>query len=190
MTLIGFVGLAALWAVVMLVLGKRQLQTHAARVAAAWLRAQSSFEQRHELGRRMVANALRPDDPRILALHDMLTQAEFVSGFAMKARTENQLSRGLRDALTMGGDDGFAEAVAALPGVFEAMQRAVDDYNAQVHGYNAVLERQTAAARIFRYEAREEFCLETAAQASLPAPSAGVPQPECRPHAAMEGENS
>ena len=160
MTLIGIVGLAALWAVVVLVLGKRKLQPRAVRVAAAWSRVQACLEKRHELGRQMVANVARPDDPPIYALHDVLTQAEFVSGFAMKARTENQLSCGLRDALAVGGAERFAEAVTALPAAFEAMQRAAADYNAQVRDYNAALDRQSFVARFFRYEPREEFCLE------------------------------
>lgn len=160
MRLIGIVGLALLWAVVVLALGKRRLQALATHVAAAWSRVQAALEKRHELGRQMVANAARPDDPPVLALHDALTQAEFVSGFAMKARAENQLSRGLRDALAVGGDELFAEAATALPGAFEAVQRAADDYNAQARGYNAALERQAIVARFFHYEPREEFCLE------------------------------
>jgi len=159
-TLIGIVGLAALWAVVLLALGKRRLQAQATGVAAAWSRVQASLERRHELGRQMVASAARPDDPPVYALHDVLTQAEFVSGFAMKARTENQLSRGLRDALAVGGDERFAEAVTALPAAFEAMQNAATDYNAQVRDYNAALDRQSFVSRFFRYEPREEFCLE------------------------------
>ncbi|MBI5685310.1 MAG: hypothetical protein HZC54_09520 [Verrucomicrobia bacterium] len=160
MTLISIVGLALLWALVVLALGKRRLQAQATRVAAAWSRAQAALEQRHDLGRQMVANAARPDDPRILALHDALTQAEFVSGFAMKPRSEDQLSRCLRDALAIGGDERFAEAAAALPAAFAAVQRAADDYNAQVRDYNAVLERQAVVARVFHYEPREEFVLE------------------------------
>lgn len=160
MRLIGIVGLALLWAVVVLALGKRRLQALATHVTAAWSRVQAALEKRHDLGRQMVANAARPDDPPILALHDALTQAEFVSGFAMKARAENQLSRGLRDALAVGGDELFAEAATAMPSVFEAVQRAADDYNAQVRDYNAALERQAIVARFFRYEPQEEFCLE------------------------------
>lgn len=160
MTLIGIVGLAALWAVVVLALGKHRLQTLATHAAAAWSRVQAALEKRHELGRQMVANAARPDDPAILALHDALTQAEFLSGFAMKARTENQLSRTLREALAVGGDERFAEAATAQPGVFEAVQRAASDYNAQVRNLNAALERQAIVARVFHYEPREEFCLE------------------------------
>jgi hypothetical protein len=160
MRLIGIIGLALLWAIVVLALGKRRLQAQATRVAAAWFGVQAALEARHDLGRRLVANAARPDDAPILALHDMLTQAEFVSGFAMKALTENQLSRGLRDALTVGGDETFAEAAAALPGAFAAMLRAADGYNAHARDYNAALERQAIVARFFRYEPREEFVLE------------------------------
>lgn len=160
MRLISIVGLALLWAVVVLALGKRRLQAQSARVAAAWSRVQAALEKRHDLGRRMVANAARPDDPPVLALHDALTQAEFVSGFAMKAVSENQLSRGLGDVLAVGGDELFAEAATALPGAFEAVQRAAEDYNAQVRDYNAALERQAVVTRFFRYEPQEEFCLE------------------------------
>jgi hypothetical protein len=159
-TLISIVGIALLWAVVVLALGKRRLQALAAHVAAAWSRLQAALEKRHELGRQMVANAARPDDPPILALHDALTQAEFLSGFAMKARTENQLSQGLRDALAVGGEDRFMEAAMSLPRVFEAMQHAAGDYNAQVRNLNAALERQAIVARVFHYEPREEFYLE------------------------------
>ena len=164
MRLIGIIGLALLWAVMVLALGKRRLQAQATRVTAAWSGVQAALETRHDLGRRLVANAARPDDAPILALHDMLTQAEFVSGFAMKALTENQLSRGLRAALAVGGDEVFAEAAAALTGAFEAIQRAADDYNAQVRDYNAARERQSIVARFFRYEPREEFCLEPIAE--------------------------
>ncbi|MCX6909318.1 MAG: hypothetical protein NTY01_14935 [Verrucomicrobia bacterium] len=160
MRLIGIVGLALLWAVVVLALGKRRLQAQSTRVAAAWSRVQAALEKRHDLGRQMVADAARPGDPPILALHDALTQAEFVSGFAMKARAENQLSRGLRDALAVGGDELFDEAATALPGAFEAVQRAAGDYNAQVRDYNAVLERQAVVARFFHYEPQEECFLE------------------------------
>ncbi|MCX6901113.1 MAG: LemA family protein [Verrucomicrobia bacterium] len=160
MTLIGIVGLATLWAVVVLALGKRRLQALTTHAATVWSRVQAALEQRHELGRQMVANAARPDDPPILALHDALTQAEFLSGFAMKAQTENQLSRTLREALAVGGDERFAEAATALPGVFEAVQRAASDYNAQVRNLNAALERQSIVAGVFHYEPREEFCLE------------------------------
>jgi hypothetical protein len=157
--LIGIVGLALLWAVVVLALGKRRLQAAAGRVAAAWSRVQDALEKRHDLGRQMVANAARPDDPPMLALHDALTQAEFVSGFAMKARAEDQLSGCLHDALAVGGDERFAGAAAALPAAFEAARRAADEYNAQVRDYNAALERQSVVARFFHYEAREEFFL-------------------------------
>lgn len=160
MTLISIVGLALLWAVVVLALGKRQVQAKTAHIAAAWSRVQATLEQRHDLGRRLVANAVQSDDPLVLALHDVLTQAEFVSGFAMKARTENQLSQGLYDALAVGGDDRFDEAATALPAAFEAVQHAANDYNAQVRDYNAALERQILVARIFHYEPREEFFLE------------------------------
>ena len=119
------------------------------------------MEKRHDLGRRMVANAARPDDAPVLALHDALTQAEFVSGFAMKARAEDQLSRCLHDALAVGGDERFGEAVTALPAEFEAAQRAAEDYNAQVRDYNVALERQSIVARFFHYEASEEFFLKT-----------------------------
>jgi hypothetical protein len=160
--LIGIVGLALLWAVVVLALGKRRLQARVTRVAAAWTRVQDALEARHDLGRRLVANAARPDAAPVLALHDMLTQAEFVSGFAMKALTENQLNRGLRAVLAVGGDERFAEAAAALPRAFEAVRRAADDYNAQARDYNAALERQAVVARFFHYEPHEEFALETA----------------------------
>lgn len=160
MRLIGIIGLALLWALVVLALGKRRLQAQAVSVAAAWSRVQSALEKRHELGRQMVANAARPDDPAILALHDALTQAEFVSGFAMKALAENPLSRCLRDALAVGGDERFNEAAAALAATFDEVQRAAEDYNARARDYNAALERQAAVARVFRYEPREEFVLE------------------------------
>ena len=160
MNLIGIIGLVALGAVVVLVLGKRRFQAHARAVAAAWEQVQAALEQRHDLGRRLVANAAQPDDPAIQALHDVLTQAEFVSGFAMKARMENLLTRGLHKAVTMGGDERFAESVAALPGAFEAIQHASSDYNAQVRDYNAALDRQAFVARLFHFEPREEFFLE------------------------------
>lgn len=160
MRLIGIVGLALLWAVVVLALGKRRLQARTTRVAGAWSCVQATLEKRHDLGRQMVANTARPDDLPILSLHDALTQAEFVSGFAMKARAENQLSRALCEALTVGGDERFAEAAAALPAAFAAVQRAADDYNAQVRDYNAALERQAIVARFFHYEPHEEFSLE------------------------------
>jgi hypothetical protein len=158
--LIGIIGLVAFGAAGVLALGKRRLQTQTRSVAAEWSRVQSALEERHELGRRMVANTARPDDPVIYALHDTLTQAEFVSGFAMKARTENQLTRGLRKAVAVGGDERFAEAVAALPGVFEAIRHAAAGYNTRVRDYNTALERQAFVARFFRYEPREEFNLE------------------------------
>ncbi len=160
MTLISIVGLALLWAVVVLALGKRRIQALATHVATAWSRVQTALEKRHDLGRQMVANAARPDDPPILALHDALTQAEFVSGFAMKTRAENQLSRGLRDALAVGGDERFTEAATALSVAFEAVQHTANDYNAQVRDYNAALERQIIIAQFFHYEPREEFVLE------------------------------
>lgn len=160
MRLIGIVGLALLWAVVVLALGKRRLQARTAHVAAVWSRVQAALEKRHDLGRQMVAGAARPDDPPVLELHDALTQAEFVSGFAMKARAEDQLSRKLRDALMVGGDERFVEAATALPAVFAAAQSAANNYNVQIRDYNAALERQSIVARFFRYEPHEEFLLD------------------------------
>lgn len=160
MRLIGIVGLALIWAVVVLALGKRRLQAQTALVTAAWSSVQAALEKRHDLGRQMVASAAQPDDPHVLALHDALTQAEFVSGFAVKARAENELSHKLCDALAIGGDERFVEAATALPAVFATVQSAANDYNVQIRDYNATLERQSVVTRFFRYEPYEEFTLD------------------------------
>ncbi len=141
-------------------LGRFRLQAHAGIADAAWSRVQAAVEKRHELGRQMAANVVRPDDPAVHALQDALTQAEFVSGWAMKSRAEDQLTWRLRQVLPIGGDERFVEAAMALTGAFEAIQLAVKDYNAQVCEYNKVLGRQAFVARLFQYGPREELCLE------------------------------
>jgi hypothetical protein len=140
-------------------LTRRLLQGHDARVRAGWAHVQSALEKRHELAGHVVAGSTSPDSEVLRRLQDVLKQAEFVSGLAMKACVEDRLSEALHDALLLGGDGRFARAESALPDARAAIARAAEDYNTRVGDYNAALMRARQMARWVGYEPREPFTL-------------------------------
>ncbi len=162
MTFIAFLAVAALVFGVVTLLTKRVLQGHDDRARAAWERVQSCLEQRHALAGRIFADSARPDSPTMQSLQDILKQAEFVSGLAMKARVEDRLSRALDTALCDQGEAQSADAGRALSESHAAIGRAAHDYNDRVRDYNAALDRMQQLARFLGYEPRETFSLENA----------------------------
>ncbi|MBI5394354.1 MAG: hypothetical protein HZA91_03565 [Verrucomicrobia bacterium] len=157
MTIIAFLALPVLLVGVFALLTRRLLQGHDARVRAGWARVQSCLEKRHELAGDVAAGSAAPDSETVQKLRDVLKQAEFVSGLAMKARVEDRLSEALHDVLLLGGDERFEKAAAALPEARAEIGRAAEDYNARVSDYNAAVERARQVARFVGYEPREPF---------------------------------
>ena len=156
-----FVGGVALLAVVMGLLARRQLQSHANAVETARRQLQLFLELRHELARKLLAYCANSDAPALQRLKAVLQQAEFTSGLAMKARVEEQLTRTLSEVVSSGENQSFKEAAAELPGTLEAIRRAAKEHNDRVAGYNEAISRMRTAARFFGCEKKEEFELPT-----------------------------
>lgn len=159
MTIIAILALPALLVGVFALLTRRMLQGYDDRARAGWGRVQSALEKRHELAGRVFAGSAAPDSEAAQRLQDVLKQAEFVSGLAMKARVEDRLSEALHDALLLGGDARFEQAAAALPGARAEVARAAEDYNERVGDYNAAVMRAQRVARWVGHEPREPFTL-------------------------------
>lgn len=159
MTIIAILALPLLLVGVFTLLTWRMLRGHEGRLRAGWARVQSALERRHELAGRLLAGSAAPDSEAVRRLQDVLKQAEFVSGLAMKARVEARLSEALHDALLLGGDARFEQAAAALPAARAEVARAAEDYNERVDDYNAAVMRAARLARWVGCEPREPFTL-------------------------------
>jgi len=158
-TILALLALPVLLIGVFALLTRRRLAGHDGRLRAAWARVQSALEQRHALAGDVLAGSAAPDSEAARRLQDVLKQAEFVSGLAMKARVEGRLSEALHDALLLGGDARFDQAAAALPAVRAAVVAAAEDYNARVGDYNEAVRRAPRVARWVGHEPREPFTL-------------------------------
>ncbi len=159
MTIIAILALPLIVVGVFALLTRRLLRGYDQRVRAGWSRVRACMDKRHALAARVVAGSAMPDSEALRRLQDVLKQAEFVSGTAMKASVEGRLSEALHDALLLGGDERFDQAAAALPGAWEAVVRAVEDYNARVGDYNEAVGGAPRLARLVGYEPREPFAL-------------------------------